>query len=420
MYEIGVMTALADYLGPDWTLRDADLFVGTSAGSIIAAVLANDVHPAELMEAILYDRNHPFNFKREDIFGFGLPEAISVLDTLRAGAASLIKDIARHHWRITFDHIIRIIDESLGSGLFTTERLEDFIRRALTSFGVSDRFQDLPKKLLISATNLDTGRYVLFGEGEWSDVPISKAVAASCAIPIFYQPVRIKGVDFVDGGTAKVSYTKNAAGYGANVIIVVNPLIPVDNNAQQICIPTSKGNCGRISQLGMSRMVGQVMRINNQVKLKLGLQRFQMMNPDVDLVLIQPRPRETDIFLTNVMSFRSRRHMVHMGYCSTRALLDADPANYKQLFQRIIGAPPAKDFSRADQIHSLDADSARFCRLLSQLPVEKGFLLEETDFYGVRRRQLSLGRISDESVFSAGDVFRVQTAAPEKRTTPGA
>ena len=46
---------------------------------------------------------------------------------------------------------------------------------------------------------------IVLGEGEWADVPISTGVAASGALPMIYEPVRINGREFIDGGIRSAS-----------------------------------------------------------------------------------------------------------------------------------------------------------------------------------------------------------------------
>ena len=57
----------------------------------------------------------------------------------------------------------------------------------------TDDFRMLQRELYLTATDLDTTDRIVFGEGEWRDVPISRAVAASSALPLIYEPVEIKG-----------------------------------------------------------------------------------------------------------------------------------------------------------------------------------------------------------------------------------
>ena len=70
------------------------------------------------------------------------------------------------------------------------------------------------------------GRLRLPGR-ELDDVPISKAVAASCAIPGLYRPVRINGVDYIDGGVRKTAHISLALRERCGLTICINPIVPV-------------------------------------------------------------------------------------------------------------------------------------------------------------------------------------------------
>jgi NTE family protein len=40
----------------------------------------------------------------------------------------------------------------------------------------------------------------VIGEGDWDDIPISEAVAASTALPMVYEPYELRGLQLIDGG----------------------------------------------------------------------------------------------------------------------------------------------------------------------------------------------------------------------------
>ena len=58
-------------------------------------------------------------------------------------------------------------------------------------------------------------------------MPISRAVAASTALPMVYKPVEIKGRQLIDGGIRSTTNVDIAVERGAKFVIVVNPLVPV-------------------------------------------------------------------------------------------------------------------------------------------------------------------------------------------------
>src|SRR5208337_5404380 len=71
LYEVGVLTAL-DELAGRALANDFDIYVGTSAGAVLAALLANGARPAEIFEAVSQDNvGSPFYFQSRDILGVG-------------------------------------------------------------------------------------------------------------------------------------------------------------------------------------------------------------------------------------------------------------------------------------------------------------------------------------------------------------
>ncbi len=78
------------------------------------------------------------------------------------------------------------------------------------------------------ATELDSGRAVRFGDPGLDHVPISRAVQASTALPGLYPPVLIDGRHYVDGVLLKTMHASVALEKGADLVICVNPIVPVD------------------------------------------------------------------------------------------------------------------------------------------------------------------------------------------------
>ena len=90
------------------------------------------------------------------------------------------------------------------TGLFENSPLEGWLRKSLKRLRMPNDFQAFEKRrhrrLYVAACNLDTAERVIFGADEKHDISISEAVQASTALPLFYRPARIDGVDYVDGG----------------------------------------------------------------------------------------------------------------------------------------------------------------------------------------------------------------------------
>src|SRR5439155_521128 len=67
LYEIGVLAALEEAFPPGPFNQHFDLFVGTSAGAVTAAFVANGAQPSEMFRALRDDLDSPFNFRPEDV-----------------------------------------------------------------------------------------------------------------------------------------------------------------------------------------------------------------------------------------------------------------------------------------------------------------------------------------------------------------
>ena len=79
-----------------------------------------------------------------------------------------------------------------------------------------------------------TGKRVPFGRTDSPPATVADAVAASCAIPGFYRPVKIGGRRYVDGGVCSASNLDLLAGRGLDLVICLNPLSSSRTRARTI------------------------------------------------------------------------------------------------------------------------------------------------------------------------------------------
>src|SRR3546814_12160614 len=85
------------------------------------------------------------------------------------------------------------------TGLFDNAEVERFLRVIFTRRGRSNAFRELDAKLFVVAVELDSGAPVLFGAVGWDDVPASRPVPASVALPGLYPPAGVCGRPLVGG-----------------------------------------------------------------------------------------------------------------------------------------------------------------------------------------------------------------------------
>ncbi len=152
-----------------------DLVVGTSAGSLVAALYAAGRPGAELARVAL------------------------------AMDESAITD-----WSFP------------GRGLIRGEALARYVREQTGGRNI----EQLPMPLGIVATDLDNGLPMLFQRGD-----VGMAVRASSAVPAVFQPVRIGSREYVDGGLVSPVPVRFARQMGAELVVAVDISSPPDGNA---------------------------------------------------------------------------------------------------------------------------------------------------------------------------------------------
>ncbi len=195
IYEIGAVRALDECIeGID--LNDLDIYVGVSAGAFITACLANNLSTAQMCRAIVKPEpgEHPFvpeNFMSPAIGRF----VRSGLKVPRLLAEAFWEMIAHPLDSSLFEPMTRL-SRALPVGVFRNEPIRAYLEKIFSMHGRTDDFRELRRKLVVVATDLDSGRPVRFGEPGLDHVPISKAVQASVALPGLYRPVRLGGRDY--------------------------------------------------------------------------------------------------------------------------------------------------------------------------------------------------------------------------------
>ncbi len=332
MYEFGTLQALNHFFAGSFTVNDFDIFVGTSGGAVVAALLANGVPTWEVGQAIIHNTESPLNFKQDDILALDWGEIKASIAKVLRMIPALVRFYRRNPGLFSVARMAYALEENLPSGIYSMSKYQAYLRRLLTRPGSVNRFDELRRELYIPAVHLDTGDRILFGETGWRDVPISDAITASSALPLYFQPVRIRGMDFVDGGVGRVAHVDLPIERGSRFLVVVNPILPLRNEEGLVCIPTFSGHCARIADKGITFVVDQTQRISAREKLELGLDRSRAQHPEARIFLIEPSRRDSILFMENILNYGSRVAMLNYGYRSTAKLLRANFETYRQAF----------------------------------------------------------------------------------------
>ena len=308
MYEVGALSALEERLNGQG--RGFDIYVGCSAGSVVCALLAGGVRARDIYQILDDDLDDPINFRRNAVFA---------ADAFRRACGR----VGRLIWafgksairgRGSIPDMLARAERDMPPGFFSLDALEKYLRTAFASRGLSNAFAERKQTLLIPAIDLNTAERVVFGAGELRDVPISQAVAASSAIPGFFDPYPINGRDYVDGGVGFSGHADLAAEAGAEVVFVVNPLVPNLHDGD-----------GSMRSRGVYTIMEQAGRIYSQNLLQLGLATLAVKFPRASFYLLQP-PRTNGLLFGPSMGFDASRAALRYGYTSTKAWLDAQGA----------------------------------------------------------------------------------------------
>jgi NTE family protein len=167
--------------------RGCEGYVGTSAGSIVAAALAGGLGPDARLGTL---PEQPAEEEREASSG----GAGVATRTLRAGVATAAAPVAA------------LALPTMAPGGALVRRLAlGRVPRGKRSLGCMGRQIDslgarFDGRLAVAAVEIESGRRVVFGRDGAPRTSVGKAVEASCAIPGYFRPIEIDGRSYVDGG----------------------------------------------------------------------------------------------------------------------------------------------------------------------------------------------------------------------------
>src|SRR5690606_6307492 len=205
-------------------------------------------------------------------------------------------------------------------GLFDNAEVERFLRDIFTRRGRSNDFRELDAKLFVVAVELDSGESVLFGSEGWDDVPISRAVQASAALPGLYPPVEVRGRHLVDGALRRTMHASVLLDRGIDLLLGINPLVPFNAGLDETRggAQVDEDNEGqRLVQGGLPAVLSQTFRTLLQSRMHVGLARYAQQYPDIDQVVLEPNAHDGELFHANAFSFAARHRVCQLAWRNT-------------------------------------------------------------------------------------------------------
>ncbi len=327
--------------GRPFGLSDFDVFVGLSAGSVLASVLSAGISPDEIYRILrgsseVYEAFRPWHFMRPNAFewahriGLFLGKEQELFTNYLSGATDG-RTGQPFTLGATLGKMAYATARLLPTGLFDPSALETYLARNLARAGLPDDFGECyrrtGKALYLTAADLNRGELVVFGHDEpYATVPISRAIAASCAIPVWYKPMLIDNpragepgepdrLDLADGGLMRTANVRVAVEKGCELVICYNPFTRIRYD-----------RAGRsLYEHGLPTLLSQAGRTLIGARLDLAKELvYRDDTVQADVVFIEPAQDDYTFFRMNPMNFWHRERALSHGYAAVAGSLDAN------------------------------------------------------------------------------------------------
>ena len=295
-WTIGALAALEAERGFD--TRNAEVLVGTSAGSVLAGFLGCGVGVDVLLDhqrGIVTAGAPDIGFDPDTDSGGALPPRP------RPGIGSprgVVSTVLRP-WRVTpMGALSAVLPQGRGS-------LEP-VGSLVDAVCPSGAWAAHPQTWIV-AMDYDSGRRTTFGRDSAPHAGLRDAVMASCAIPGWYAPVRIGGRRYVDGGACSPTSLDLLAGLDLDEVIVLSPMTSLEYDR-----PASLAGRleRRFRRLVTKRVVGEVKKV-----ARTGTR----------VTLLGPGAQDLAAIGANLMDPRRRARVLETSLRTSTAALRAAP-----------------------------------------------------------------------------------------------
>lgn len=296
-------TLLALEMATGWNPADADVVVGTSAGAFVGAMVRADAVHLDTFAGTGETRTEIHDWLEGYLYRRGTPRG--AVRWLRRGLIPAIRRPSLH--------------VALASpGLYRTDGLREWVEHS-----AGDLAHSWPTKpTAIVAYDVEDRKRVPFGTEAAPEASLAEAVAASSAVPFVYEPVRIDGRWYADGGLASGTSADLVLAHPEplDLVMILAPLAATE--------PRERGAFYEemFDRVGRTALASEVAHIRQEWPST----EILILRPD-DAVLDASRPNMMSVtaaiptFLTTLRSMRSE--LAHSSVWNTLARhLDTVPA----------------------------------------------------------------------------------------------
>ena len=316
----GGLHALATETG--WDPAGADRIVGTSAGSMMGALLAGGIPPWFM---VAHSAGETFQGV-DDANGRPQGEADRAAGATYGIAPEARLPIGPGSWRLVLSSLSNptrhtpatLVGGWLPRGVVSTEPLHRTVRRV-----VPEGWVEHPGTWIVACDYAD-GRRVVFGRDDAPRADLADAVAASCAIPGFYAPVEIGGREYVDGGMRSTSNLDLLGDEELDLVVCLNPTSSLH--------PPQAWN-------PVERVAGAFRRVSGR---RLGSEARELRATGTRVVLIQPVSEDHRVMGPNLMSTRNRNPVIRTAIETVTGQL-----RQPEVREALAGLPPGEPYKVA-------------------------------------------------------------------------
>jgi predicted acylesterase/phospholipase RssA len=331
-------------------LGDFDVFVGLSAGSVLASVLAAGIPPDEIYRILrgtseIYEAFQPWHFMWPNSFelahrvGYFLEREQELFTNWLSGASNP-RTGRRFGVGETLAKMAQATARLIPTGLFDPRALEAYVLRNMRRAGLPNDFGEAyrrtGKALYLTASDLNRGELLVFGHDEpYHQVPVATAIAASCAIPVWYKPVLVDNplagdageperLLLADGGLMRTANVRVAVEKGCELVICYNPFTRIRYD-----------RAGRsLYEHGLPALMSQAGRTLIGARLDLAKELvYRDETIQADIVFIEPAEDDYAFFGMNPMNFWSKERASAHGYETVRKAVDANHELLAEVFR---------------------------------------------------------------------------------------